>query len=124
LKADILAWIAASSRLESSMDYSYSNSRDGTMPGGALRDSSLINWRARRDCSRLRRSSLRDRRRFAAASNPACGQVVAVGVREVADHIWLISFMHYDLGFFDDQCNRVECATNPFSDKVSAMSPV
>ena len=25
----------------------------------------------------------------------------AVGVREVTDHIWLISFMHYDLGFFD-----------------------
>ena len=48
----------------------------------------------------------------------------AVGVREVADHIWLISFMHYDLGFFDDQCNRVECAPNPFSAKVSAMSPV
>jgi putative transposase len=47
-----------------------------------------------------------------------------VGVREVADHIWLISFMHYDLGFFDDQCNRVECAPNPFSAKVSAMSPV
>jgi putative transposase len=48
----------------------------------------------------------------------------AVGVREVADHIWLISFMHYDLGFFDDQCNRVECAPNPFSAKMSAMSPV
>jgi hypothetical protein len=48
----------------------------------------------------------------------------AVGVREVADHIWLISFMHYDLGFFDDQCTRVECAPNPFSAKVSAMSPV
>jgi putative transposase len=48
----------------------------------------------------------------------------AVGVREVADHIWLISFMHYDLGFFDDQCNRVECAPNPFSAKVSAMSAV
>jgi putative transposase len=48
----------------------------------------------------------------------------AVGVREVADHIWLISFMHYDLGFFDDQCNRVECAPNPFSAKVSAMSSV
>jgi hypothetical protein len=47
-----------------------------------------------------------------------------VGVREVADHIWLISFMHYDLGFFDDQCTRVECAPNPFSAKVSAMSPV
>jgi putative transposase len=48
----------------------------------------------------------------------------AVGVREVADHIWLISFMHYDLGFFDDQCNRVECAPNPFSAKVSAVSSV
>ena len=47
-----------------------------------------------------------------------------VGVREVADHVWLISFMHYDLGFFDDQCNRVECAPNPFSAKVSTMSPV
>jgi len=47
-----------------------------------------------------------------------------VGVREVADHVWLISFMHYDLGFFDDQCNRVECAPNPFSANVSAMSPV
>ncbi|MGH8133755.1 MAG: hypothetical protein ACRETP_11075, partial [Steroidobacteraceae bacterium] len=32
-----------------------------------------------------------------------------------ADHVWLISFMHYDLGFFDDQCNRVECAPNPFT---------
>lgn len=48
----------------------------------------------------------------------------AVGVREVSDHVWLISFMHYDLGFFDDECNRVECAPNPFSAKVSAMSPV
>ena len=47
-----------------------------------------------------------------------------VGVREVADHIWLISFMHYDLGFFDHESGRVECAPNPFSAKVSAMSPV
>ena len=37
----------------------------------------------------------------------------AVGVREAADHIWLISFMHYDLGFFDDQCTRVECNPQP-----------
>jgi putative transposase len=47
----------------------------------------------------------------------------AVGVREVTDHIWLISFMHYDLGFFDDQCSRVECAPNPFTAKVLPMSP-
>jgi putative transposase len=46
-----------------------------------------------------------------------------VGVREVADHVWLISFVHYDLGFFDDQCSRVECAPNPFGAKVLPMSP-
>lgn len=47
-----------------------------------------------------------------------------VGVREVADRIWLISFMHYDLGFFDDETGRVECAPNPFDGKVLPMSPV
>jgi hypothetical protein len=47
-----------------------------------------------------------------------------VGVRQIADHIWLISFMHYDLGFFDDETSRVECAPNPFSAKVSTMCPV
>ena len=46
-----------------------------------------------------------------------------VGVREVADHVWLISFMHYDLGFFDDETGRVECAQNPFGAKVLPMSP-
>jgi putative transposase len=46
-----------------------------------------------------------------------------VGVREVAEHVWLISFMDYDLGFFDDQCSRVECAPNPFGAKVLPMSP-
>lgn len=46
-----------------------------------------------------------------------------VGVREVADHVWLVSFMHYDLGFFDDQEFRVECAPNPFGAKVLPMSP-
>lgn len=45
-----------------------------------------------------------------------------VGVREVANHVWLISFMHYDLGFFDDQCNRVECAPSSFGAKLP-MSP-
>jgi len=35
-----------------------------------------------------------------------------VGVREVADHGWLVSFMQYDLGFLDDQQCRVECTPN------------
>lgn len=40
------------------------------------------------------------------------GQVV--GVREVADKIWLVSFMDFDLGFFDEDCGRVEPAPNLF----------
>ena len=27
-----------------------------------------------------------------------------VGVKEVSENIWLVSFMHYDLGFFDHEC--------------------
>ncbi len=37
-----------------------------------------------------------------------------VGIREVADKIWLVSFMEYDLGFFDEDEGRVEPSTNPF----------
>jgi putative transposase len=47
-----------------------------------------------------------------------------VGVRQVADCVWLVSFMHYDLGFFDNESTRVECAPNPFDAKVLPMSPV
>jgi len=46
-----------------------------------------------------------------------------VGIREVADRIWLVSFMEYDLGFFDEQENRVEpVGHNPFAPKVLPMS--
>ena len=43
----------------------------------------------------------------------------SVGIREVADKIWLAgapdrSFIDYDLGFFDEDVGRVEPATNPF----------
>lgn len=44
-----------------------------------------------------------------------------VGIREVADRIWLVSFMQYDLGFFDEDANRVEPAENPFGPKVLPM---
>jgi putative transposase len=37
-----------------------------------------------------------------------------VGIREVADKIWLVSLMEYDLGFFDQDEGRVEPAHNPF----------
>jgi transposase InsO family protein len=39
-----------------------------------------------------------------------------IGIREVADQIWLVSFMNYDLGFFDQNENRVEpVGNNPFA---------
>ena len=47
-----------------------------------------------------------------------------VGVKEVSDRIWLVSFMDYDLGFFDDETCRLESAINPFEAKVLPMSPV
>jgi putative transposase len=46
-----------------------------------------------------------------------------VGIREVADEVWLVSFMNYDLGFFDKDENRVEpVGHNPFAPKVLPMS--
>jgi putative transposase len=47
-----------------------------------------------------------------------------VGVKQVADRVWMVSFMDYDLGFFDDEPGRIECAENPFGAKVLPMSPV
>ena len=47
-----------------------------------------------------------------------------VGIREVDDQIWLVSFLDYDLGFFDQDEGRVEPAPNPFApEKVLTMSP-
>jgi putative transposase len=45
----------------------------------------------------------------------------AVGIKEVAEKIWLMTFMHYDLGFFDHQTGRVECAPNPYEAQVLPM---
>ena len=46
-----------------------------------------------------------------------------VGVKQVSDNIWLVSFMHYDLGYFDHETCRLEPIENPFSPKVLPMSP-
>lgn len=47
-----------------------------------------------------------------------------VGITEVDDHIWLVSFLEYDLGFFDKETGRVEPADNPFApEAVLTMSP-
>jgi putative transposase len=47
-----------------------------------------------------------------------------VGVKEEDDKIWLVSFMDYDIGYFDLETCRVEPLDNPFGPKVLTMSPV
>jgi putative transposase len=46
-----------------------------------------------------------------------------VGVKQVSDRVWLVSFMQYDLGYFDDETCRLEPIENPFGPKVLPMSP-
>ena len=46
-----------------------------------------------------------------------------VGVKQVEDRVWLVSFMHYDLGYFDDETCRLEPLQSPFGPKVLPMSP-
>jgi putative transposase len=47
-----------------------------------------------------------------------------VGIKEVEDKIWLVSFMDYDLGYFDEDSCRLEPLDNPFGPKVLTMSSV
>src|SRR5215471_15723271 len=43
--------------------------------------------------------------------------------KKVHDDIWLVSFMEYDLGYFDLETRVLEPLENPFGPKVSPMSP-
>jgi transposase InsO family protein len=47
-----------------------------------------------------------------------------VGIREVEEKIWLVSFLDFDLGYFDEVEGRVEPGPNPFTAKVLTMSSV
>jgi putative transposase len=44
-----------------------------------------------------------------------------IGVTQVNERIWLVTFMHYDLGYFDDETCRLEPIENPFGPKVLPM---
>ena len=41
-----------------------------------------------------------------------------VGVTQVGERIWLVTFMRYDLGYFDDEVCRLEPIANPFGPKL------
>jgi hypothetical protein len=46
-----------------------------------------------------------------------------VGIREVEEKIWLVSFLDFDLGYSDEKEGRVEPGPSPFEAKVLAMPP-
>jgi putative transposase len=46
-----------------------------------------------------------------------------VGVKQTDDHVWLVSFMEYDLGYFDDETCRLEPIADPFGPRLLPMSP-
>ncbi len=41
-----------------------------------------------------------------------------VGVKEVTDGIWLVSFMKYDLGYFDEETSKLEPLEYPFAPEI------
>jgi len=46
----------------------------------------------------------------------------AAGIKEVHDDFWLVSFMDYDLGYFELDTRVLEPVENPFEPKVLPMS--
>ncbi len=47
-----------------------------------------------------------------------------LGIREVDNEVWIVSFLDYDLGYFDKKEDRVEPGPNPFApEKVLTISP-
>jgi transposase InsO family protein len=45
-----------------------------------------------------------------------------LGIKEVDDGIWLVSFMHYDLGYIDLEQRTLQPIDNPFGTRLSPMS--
>jgi putative transposase len=77
-----------------------------------LHDRSIVVTTCGRICFQTRKINL---------SQVFAGQMV--GVKQVDDHLWLVSFMDYDLGYFDDTECRLEPIDNPFRAKLLPMSP-
>jgi putative transposase len=44
-----------------------------------------------------------------------------VGLRQVEEEVWLVSFMDYDIGYFDMESRKVSAIENPFGPKVIGM---
>lgn len=45
-----------------------------------------------------------------------------LGIKEVDDGIWLVSFMHYDPGYIDLEQRTLQTIDNPFGTRLSPIS--
>jgi hypothetical protein len=63
-------------------------------------------------------SAARQRRPKRASNQYLTGQ----SNKEVDDGIWIVSFMHYDLGFIDLEQKTLQPLDNPFGTGLSPMS--
>ena len=45
-----------------------------------------------------------------------------LGIKEVDDGIWLVSFIRYDLGYIDLEQRTLQTIDNPFGTRLSPMS--
>ena len=45
-----------------------------------------------------------------------------LGIKEVDDGIWIVSFMSYDLGYIDMEQKTLQPLDNPFGPRLSPMS--
>jgi putative transposase len=46
-----------------------------------------------------------------------------LGGKQVTDQVGLVSFLDYDLGYFDDEMCRLEPIENPFGPRLLPMPP-
>ena len=46
-----------------------------------------------------------------------------VGIKQVSEEIWLVTFMDYDLGYFDHETCRLEPLDNPFGPRALPPLP-
>ncbi len=45
-----------------------------------------------------------------------------LGIKEVDEGIWIVSFLRYDLGFIDGEQKTLQPIDNPFGPRLSPMS--
>ncbi len=86
--------------------------RDPELPQYPFHDRTVCVTRCGRICIGKRKINL---------SQVFSGQLA--GIREVDEKIWLVSFLDFDLGYFDEREGRVEPGPNPFEAKVLTMPP-